>query len=83
MDAAIFRDEPMGLRERLLAIPLPRRFTYDAEQNILFINFERLSIRTRQDIEDVRVEVERQLVDSRPQGLRDRQLRQLRRSRRS
>jgi len=62
MDAAIFREAPMGLRERLLVLPLPRRFAYDAEQNIFFINFERLSIRTRQHIEDVRVEVEKQLA---------------------
>jgi propionate CoA-transferase len=54
----------MGLRERLLQIPLPRRFAYDAEQNIFFINFERLAIRTPQDIEDVRVEVERQLAEA-------------------
>ena len=47
MDAAIFRDEPMGLRERMLAIPLARRFTYAADQNIFFINFERLAIRSR------------------------------------
>jgi propionate CoA-transferase len=64
MDAAIFRDAPMGLRERLLEIPLARRFTYDPEQNILFINFERLSIRNRQDIEDVRIEAELQLVEA-------------------
>ncbi|MBK7792401.1 MAG: acyl CoA:acetate/3-ketoacid CoA transferase [Betaproteobacteria bacterium] len=62
MDAAIFRDHPMGLRERLLQIPLPRRFAYDAEQNVFFINFERLSIRSRQDIEDVRLEIERLLA---------------------
>ncbi|MBK6600228.1 MAG: acyl CoA:acetate/3-ketoacid CoA transferase [Betaproteobacteria bacterium] len=62
MDAAIFRDHPMGLRERLLQIPLPRRFAYDAEQNVFFINFERLSIRSRQDIDDVRREIERLLA---------------------
>jgi propionate CoA-transferase len=62
MDAAIFRDVPMGLRERMLAIPLADRFTYAPEQNIFFINFERLSIRSAQDIEDVRAEIERQLT---------------------
>ncbi len=61
MDAAIFRPEPMGLRERLLAIPLPRRFTYAAEQNVFFINFERLEIRTMDDVEAIRAEVEAQL----------------------
>jgi propionate CoA-transferase len=62
MDAAIFRDVPMGLRERMLAIPLADRFTYAPEQNIFFINFERLSIRSAQDIENVRAEIERQLT---------------------
>jgi len=64
MDEAIFRDAPMGLRERLLQIPLSRRFAYDAEQNVFFINFERLAIRKPQDIEAVRVEVERQLAEA-------------------
>ena len=41
MEAAIFGAKPMGLRERMLAIPLAQRLTYDAAQNILFINFER------------------------------------------
>ena len=62
MDAAIFVDAPMGLRARMLAIPLAERFTYAPEQNIFFVNFERLSIRSTQDIEDVRIEIERQLT---------------------
>ena len=57
MDAAIFREGKMGLRERLLAIPLARRFAFAPEQDIFFINFERLAIRTPQDIADVRAEV--------------------------
>ena len=61
MDDAIFRDAPMGLRDRLLAIPLERRFAYAAEQNVLFINFERLAIRSQQDIDNVRREIERKL----------------------
>ncbi|MEO8346496.1 MAG: acyl CoA:acetate/3-ketoacid CoA transferase [Betaproteobacteria bacterium] len=61
MDAAIFRDGKMGLRERMLSIPLPRRFAFAADQDIFFINFERLAIRHPQDIADVRAEVERNL----------------------
>lgn len=57
MDAALFRDEPMGLRARLLMRPLPDRLAYDAEQNTLFINFERLAVRTRDDVDAVRREV--------------------------
>jgi propionate CoA-transferase len=62
MDAAIFRPEPMGLRERLLTIPLARRFTYAAEQNVFFINFERLDIRTADEVAAIGAEVERQLA---------------------
>ena len=61
MDEVIFRDEPMGLRDRMLAIPLERRLAYAADQNIIFINFERLSIRSQQDIADVRREIDRKL----------------------
>jgi propionate CoA-transferase len=62
MEAAIFRDGKMGLRERMLAIPLSRRFAFAPEQDIFFINFERLAIRTAQDIADVRAEVEKNLA---------------------
>ena len=57
MDAALFRDEPMGLRGRLLMRPLADRLSYDAEQNTLFVNFERLAVRTPDDVEAVRQEV--------------------------
>jgi propionate CoA-transferase len=61
MDPAIFRDPPMNLRERMLAIPLERRLVYASDQNLFFINFERLAIRSRQDIDNVRAEVDRKL----------------------
>ena len=57
MDAALFRAEPMGLRERLLATPLALRFELDPEQRRLFINFEGLSIDSASDI----VEIEKHL----------------------
>ena len=59
MDARIFQDRPMGLRERMLALPLERRFTYDAQQKMVFINLEGFTIRTMDDIAAVRTEVER------------------------
>ena len=62
MDAAIFRDGKMGLRERMLAIPLSRRFAFAPEQDIFFINFERLDIRRQEDIVDIRAEVEKSLA---------------------
>ena len=61
MDPRIFRPAPMGLREQLLAIPLDRRFTYDPELNLFFINFERLVIRSQKDVDDIREQVERKL----------------------
>lgn len=50
MDAAIFADEPLGLRQRLLATPLAQRFELDSEHRLLFINFEGLSIDSSTDI---------------------------------
>jgi propionate CoA-transferase len=62
MDAAIFRSEPMGLRERMLRLPLPERFAYDAQQNTLFINFEGHTVKTQADVEAIRAQVT-QLVE--------------------
>jgi len=61
MDAAIFSDQPMRLRERLLTVPIEKRLTYAADQNTFFINFERLTIRSAQDIEDVRAAIDARL----------------------
>jgi propionate CoA-transferase len=61
MDPAIFSDQPMQLRERMLSVPLEKRLTYAADQNIFFINFERMAIRTKQDIEDVRAAIDMRL----------------------
>jgi propionate CoA-transferase len=61
MDAAVFADEPMGLRERMLAIPLPQRLSYDEEHNVLYLNFERLAVRTPADVAAVHAEIKRRL----------------------
>lgn len=62
MDGSLFDDAPMGLRARLLLLPLEDRFVYDAQGRTMFINFERLSIRTPQDVEAVRQQIEARLV---------------------
>ncbi|MBL8341746.1 MAG: malonate decarboxylase subunit alpha [Rubrivivax sp.] len=62
MEAAIFDEGPMGLRARLLLMPLPDRFNYDPAARTLYINFERLTIRTADDVEAVRSEVERHVA---------------------
>jgi len=58
MDAAIFDEAPMGLRDRMLEVPLSSRFAYDEQQNILFINFERLKVRGKADVDEVRRAIE-------------------------
>ena len=50
MDSALFEDANMGLRERLLATPMAKRFELDREHRMLFINFEGLSVDMPGDI---------------------------------
>ena len=59
MDARIFTDAPMGLKDDLLTIPLERRITWDDAREILFINLSRLAVRTPADIEAIRQRVAR------------------------
>jgi propionate CoA-transferase len=58
MDQRIFLQEPMGLRDDLLRMPLERRFTYHPEQNQFFVNFEGHVVRNNKDIERIRRIVE-------------------------
>ncbi|MBI2751623.1 MAG: acyl CoA:acetate/3-ketoacid CoA transferase [Burkholderiales bacterium] len=53
MDAALFAEEPVGLRERLLATPLAQRCELDREHRLLFINFEGLAVDQASDIVDI------------------------------
>ena len=62
MDERIFLAEPMGLRDSMLSLPLEQRFSYDAEQNMFFINFERLAVRSVEDIERIRHAIESRLA---------------------
>jgi propionate CoA-transferase len=61
MDARIFGDEPMGLRDMLLVRPLDERLSYDPAKNLFFLNFEGLAVRSREDIERIRATVSGQL----------------------
>jgi propionate CoA-transferase len=54
MDLRIFRPEPMGLDTDLLNLDLPDRITYDPQRNILFLNFEGMYIRVKDDIVQLR-----------------------------
>lgn len=58
MDAAIFTDEPMHLRDRIMARPLAERFVYDEEQKIFFVDLTGLSIRTLDDITQLKTAVQ-------------------------
>ncbi|WP_338691127.1 acyl CoA:acetate/3-ketoacid CoA transferase [Bradyrhizobium sp. 26S5] len=58
MDARIFRNQPMGLDHMLLGRNLADRISYDAERNALFVNFEGFEVRTVEDVDLVRREVE-------------------------
>ena len=57
MDARLFADEPLGLRQRLLEVPLAERVTYRAENRTLFINFEGLHVDTADDIAEIEATV--------------------------
>ncbi len=61
MDARIFREPPMGLREALLALPFEQRFHFDAAEGVFFSNFENLRIASQADIDAIRHTVERHL----------------------
>ena len=61
MDVRIFRDEAFGMREVMLALPLEQRFTYDEKNNLFFINFEGLGVRSREEIEHLRRVIEARL----------------------
>ncbi len=62
MDARIFRDEPMGMREDMLALPLEQRFAFDEQHNLFFVNFEGLNVRSQDDIEHIRHLIEARLT---------------------
>ncbi len=62
MDARIFRDEPMGLKEDLLTVPLEARFDYDSERNMFFLNMEGMSLLTQGDVDTIGSHVERRLA---------------------
>ena len=53
MDARIFSDGPMGLRELLLAVPLSARLTLNLHLGILFVNFEGYNISSEIQIRQI------------------------------
>ena len=58
MDERIFGPEPMGLKNDLLTLKLAERLTYDAEDNLFFVNFEGYAVKTIQQVEEIKNAVE-------------------------
>ena len=54
MDDRIFRPEPIGLKDDLLTLTLEERLTYDAKENLFFVNFEGYAVKTTQQVEDIK-----------------------------
>ncbi len=62
MDDRLFHPEPMGLRRALLRLPIEQRFTYDPEEDLFFVNLEGYEIKTLDDAEAIRQQVEKHLT---------------------
>ncbi|MCG2576284.1 acyl CoA:acetate/3-ketoacid CoA transferase [Dechloromonas sp. XY25] len=58
MDARIFGEGPMGIRPEMLDVPLPDRLSYDAAQNLFFLDFSGLNVRSTDDIRRVEAAVD-------------------------
>ncbi len=61
MDARIFRSAPMGLRDDLLTLPIEERLIYSPDDNVFFVNFENLFVRSSEEIERIKILVEQML----------------------
>jgi propionate CoA-transferase len=60
MDPAIFREPPLGLRTRS-PMPLEDRLHYSASENVLYVNFEGLTVATAEDVAHLSEFMERHL----------------------
>ena len=62
MDARIFADGLMGLKDDLLTVPLEARFAYDTGRNMFFLNMEGMSLATLDEVESIGTEIEKRLA---------------------
>jgi propionate CoA-transferase len=53
MDKRIFAEGPMNLKDDIFGLTLEERLNYDPQEDLFFVNFEGLKIRTREDIANV------------------------------
>jgi len=58
MDPRIFAADPMGLRSGFMERPLEQRLSYDAVQNLFFVDFAGMDVRTPSDIDRIRQAVD-------------------------
>ncbi len=61
MPVGIFGPDLMGLRDRLATSPVADRFNYDPKLRMLFVDLRNLVIKSDRDVEQIRIEVERQV----------------------
>ena len=57
MDSRLLLHEPMELLKQITDRPLPDRLSYDADNNLFFVNFEGMSINSMDTIDIIREEV--------------------------
>jgi propionate CoA-transferase len=63
MDSRLFLPRPMNQNGARLELGLPQRLTYDAERNILFLNFEGLHVRSSEDVRAIESIVARRCIE--------------------
>jgi len=61
MDERIFRPDRMALKDDLLSIPTDDRIFYNPEANIMLANLAGYTVKSQQDVDDVREAIERVL----------------------
>lgn len=62
MDARIFRDEPMGLKDQIMEVPLENRLTYHPQENLFFVNFEGFTVKSGEQVKEIEQAVSRILA---------------------
>jgi propionate CoA-transferase len=58
MNSGLFLAEPMGMEQMLLGHSVAERISFDSEQDTLFVNWEGCQVRTTDDVELMRREME-------------------------
>ena len=58
MDPRIFQHQAMDLKNDLLSLPIEDRLTYDPEENLFFVNFENLYVKSSKQIRKIKAIVE-------------------------